>query len=311
MKKTLLTLLSLLFISGTVFSQGLLDELDEITKDDEKEPDYAFATFKGVRLINGHSVEMPGKGELLYMIAHRFGSMENGLSDMFGLDRATMRMGFEYTLPTDFVCFGLGRSTYGKTYDGFVKVKFFRQQTGAKNFPVTMTFVSDVAITSLPWQNPERENYFSSRMTFMNQLLIARKFNRNLSLQLMPTVLHKNLVRTIDEQNTFFSMGVGGRMKLTNRVSLNAEYYGFLPGQNIPQVGGINARNTFALGFDIETGGHVFQLQFTNARAMYDGGYITETVTDFLSDDFSGIHFGFNLTRTFALGKKKKDLNVE
>ena len=123
MKKIILSFVAFLFIIPAAFSQGLLDELDEITKDDKQEPDYAFATFKGVRLINGHSVEMPAKGEMIYMIAHRFGSMENGFYDMFGLDRATMRMGFEYTLPTDFVCVGIGRSTYNKTYDAFVKAK--------------------------------------------------------------------------------------------------------------------------------------------------------------------------------------------
>lgn len=306
MKKILLSIAAFVCLMPAAYSQGLLDELDDITKDDKKEPDYAFATFKGVRLINGHSVEMPAKGELVYMLAHRFGSMENGLYDMFGLDRATMRMGFEYTLPTDFVCFGVGRSTYGKTYDGFVKVKLFRQQKGAKNFPFTITYLSDMAINGLKWTNPERKNYFTSRLAFTNQLLIARKFNSNVSLQLMPTVLHKNLVATIDEQNTFFSMGIGGRMKLTNRVSLNAEYYGFIPGQKIPQAGGVPVRNTFAIGFDIETGGHVFQIQFTNARAMYDGGFISETTSNFFAQQGRGMHFGFNLTRTFSFKKEPK-----
>ena len=305
MKKIILSFVAFLFIIPAAFSQGLLDELDEITKDDKQEPDYAFATFKGVRLINGHSVEMPAKGEMIYMIAHRFGSMENGFYDMFGLDRATMRMGFEYTLPTDFVCVGIGRSTYNKTYDAFVKAKLFRQQKGTKNFPFTITYAADIAMTNLRWTNPERKNYFSSRLMYMNQLLIARKFNSNLSLQLMPTVLHKNLVHTLDEQNTTFSMGIGGRMKLTNRISINAEYFGYIPGQKLPQIDGKNIPNTFAIGFDIETGGHVFQLQFTNANAMYDGGYITETTTDFFAPQGRGLHFGFNLTRTFSFKKNK------
>lgn len=301
-KNILLLLVSFAFILPVVAQPGggLLDELDALDSNVEKEPDYAFATFKGVRVINGQSVEAPAKGELLYMLAHRFGTIENGFYDMFGMDRATMRMGLEYTLPTDFVTIGYGRSTYGKTYDGFVKAKLFRQQSGAKNFPVTIVWVSDVAVRSEKFTNPDRKNYFTSRMAYMHQMLIARKFSSSFSVQLSPTVIHKNLVQTLDEQNTFFSMGVGSRLKLTRRVSLNLEYFGFMPGQNIPKIGDQTIRNTFAVGFDIETGGHVFQLQFTNARAMYDGGYISETVNDFAAPQGKGIAFGFNLTRTFS-----------
>lgn len=301
-KNILLLLVSFAFILPVVAQPGssLLDELDALDSNVEKKPDYAFATFKGVRVINGQSVEIPAKGELLYMLAHRFGTIENGFYDMFGMDRATMRMGLEYTLPTDFVTIGYGRSTYGKTYDGFIKAKLFRQQSGAKNFPVTIVWVSDMAIRSEKFTNTDRKNYFSSRIAYMHQLLIARKFSSSFSLQLSPTVIHKNLVSTVNEQNTFFSMGVGGRMKLTRRVSLNLEYFGFMPGQNIPKIGTQTIRNTVAIGFDIETGGHVFQLQFTNARAMYDGGYISETVNDFAAPKGQGIAFGFNLTRTFS-----------
>ena len=304
MKKTLLTaFIAVMGFGAYAQPGGLLDELNELD-DDSLKTDYTIATFKGARLINGHSVEMPAKGEMIFMIAHRFGSMETGLYDMFGLDRATMRMGFEYTLPTDFICIGIGRSTYLKTYDGFVKMKLFRQSTGHKNTPVSVTYLADMAIRSQKWDFPERNNYFISRMMYTHQLLIARKFSRALSLQLMPTMVHKNLVARKDEQNTFFSLGVGGRMKLTNRVSLNMEYYGFIPGQKIPAVSGFPIRNTFAVGFDIETGGHVFQLQFTNAMAMYDGGYLSETTTDFFAPKARGIHFGFNLTRTFSFKKE-------
>jgi hypothetical protein len=307
MNKNLLTLLFILFAGVSAFAQpdDLLNELNDLTKDEPKKPNYTFATFKGVRLINGQSVEAPAKGELLYMLQHRFGTVENGFYDMFGMDRATMRMGLEYTLPFDFVTIGYGRSTYHKTYDGFIKAKIFRQQSGAKNFPVTISWVSDMAVRSEKFANTDRKNYFSSRIAYMHQLLIARKFSSSFSMQISPTLIHKNLVKTIDEQNTFFSMGVGGRIKLTRRVSLNLEYFGFLPGQNIPKIGGSQkVHNTVAVGFDIETGGHVFQLQFTNALAMYDGGYITETGSDFFSPKGTGFGFGFNLTRTFSFKKR-------
>lgn len=284
------------------FSQPGGSLLDELDADDTlpKKPDYAFATFKAVRLINGHSVEMPAKGELLYMLAHRFGNVENGISDMFGMDVATMRMGLEYSI-FDFLCVGYGRSTYGKTYDGFIKAKLFRQQSGSKKFPVTVVWLSDMAIRSVKWDFPDRNNYFTSRIAYMHQLLIARKFNSSFSMQLSPTVVHKNLVGLKNQQNTFYSMGIGGRIKLTRRVSLNLEYFGMLPGQTLPLTyTGQKVRNTVAVGIDIETGGHVFQLQFTNARAMYDGGYISETTSDFFAAKGRGMHFGFNLTRTFS-----------
>jgi len=147
------------------------------------------------------------------------------------------------------------------------------------------------------------------RLSYVSQLLIARKFSSSFSMQLMPTMIHKNLVRRATDQNTFFSMGVGGRIKLSRRVSLNAEYYGFLPNQEVPTVLGNKVRNTFAIGFDIETGGHVFQLQFTNAPAMYDGGYISETTSDFFAANGAGLRFGFNFTRTFSFGKKRKKIS--
>ena len=288
---------------------GALDELDDITKDDEPEPDYAYATFKGVRLINSQSVEIPGKGELIWIFAHRFGSMENGLYDVFGFDRATLRMGFEYTLPTDNICIGIGRSTYRKTVDGFIKAKVLRQQTGVKNIPFTVTLFSGMAYSNDRAFVPNEEASTPSRLSYVNQILLARKFSNSVSLQLMPTVIHKNLVKTANEQNTFFSMGVGGRVKLSRRISLNAEYFGLIPNQEVPQALGHSVKNTFAVGFDIETGGHVFQLQFTNAIAMYDGGYVSETTSDFLAPNGAGVHFGFNFTRTFSFGKKRREFN--
>lgn len=311
MKKNLLLIAITLFVSSVVMAQpgSALDELDEITKDDVPEPQYAYATFKGARLINGHSVEMPGKGELIWIFAHRFGSMENGLYDVFGFDRATLRMGLEYTLPTDNICFGIGRSTYKKTVDGFIKAKVFRQQTGVKNVPFTLTLLSGMAYSNDRAFVPNQEVTTPSRISYVNQILLARKFSNSISLQLMPTLIHKNLVRTANEQNTFFSMGVGGRVKLSRRVSLNLEYFGLLPNQNVPEARGHSVKNTLAVGFDIETGGHVFQLQFTNAVAMYDGGYISETASDFFAPDGAGVHFGFNFTRTFSFGKKRRDFD--
>lgn len=310
MRKIYLLCASFFLISSVALAQpgSALDELDELTKDDEKKPDYTTATFKGTRLINGHSIEMPAQGEMVLIFAHRFGTMENGLYDLFGLDRATMRMGVEYT-PIDNVCIGFGRNTYRKTYDGFVKAKLLRQQKGLRNIPLSIGILSGIAHTSDRNFVPNENVSSVDRLSFVNQLLIASKINSAFSIQLTPTMVHKNLVRRADEQNTFFSMGVGSRVKLSRRVSLNLEYFGTLPGQEAPTARGLNVQNTFAVGFDIETGGHVFQLQFTNAAAMYDGGYISETTNDFFAERGTGMQFGFNFTRTFTFGKKRKQVN--
>ncbi len=286
----------LLFVCLNIFSQDLLDELE--TLDSAETHDYISATFKSTRIINSQSIEMPAKKEMLFIIAHRFGSFENKLYDIFGLDQATIRMGLEYTLPTDFICLSVGRSTYQKTYDAGIKIKMLRQQKGSKNIPISMSFYSAMAVSSLRWQNPDRVNYFTSRMSYAHQLMIARKFSDNFSLQLTPTILHKNLVKTKNEHNTFFSGGIGGRYKLNKRVAFTFEYFYFLtPLENIPTVNGQTPVNTFSLGFDIETGGHVFSLHFTNAKAMYDPGIISET-TEKWND--LGVHFGFNVNRTFS-----------
>lgn len=294
-----LSLCSVLIFGITrVQAQDLFGDLDQLTQDSTK-VEYTQATFKSTRVINGQSVEMPAKNELLFIIAHRFGSFENGAYDIFGLDQATMRMGFEYTLPTDFVCLSVGRSTYQKTFDGGVKVKLLRQKSGYKNFPLTLDWYSSTAINSLKWANPDRTNYFSSRLSFAHQLLIARKFSDALSMQLTPTVLHKNLVTKKSEANTFYAVGIGGRYKISRRVALTAEYFHLLSvgEKSIPLVNGVNPVNTLSVGVDIETGGHVFSLAFTNSPAMYDPGFISETTQTWQD---LGVHFGFNVNRTFS-----------
>lgn len=278
--------------------------LDEIEKQDSLVPktEYAFATFKAPRIINGHSVEMPGKGELMYIISHRFGRLNTGFYEIFGWDQATIRMGLEYTFPFyDRICIGLGRSSYNKTWDGFIKYKVLKQSKGAKKMPFTVVLFTSMAINGLKYADPSRENYFTSRMSYCFQVMIARKFHDRFSLQLTPTLIHKNLVASRDEQNTFFALGAGARVKLSKRIAINVEYYWLVPGQNIPQVFNNRPYGPLAIGIDWETGGHVFQFHFTNAQAMFEQGFIGETLGDPLKGD---IHFGFNITRSFSFKKK-------
>jgi hypothetical protein len=279
------------------YSLKAQDDLLALFEDEEPTTEYTFASFKTTRVINSHSIENPAPGVLLFMIQHRFGQVNTGIYELFGLDQATIRLGFEYGV-NDRLSLGFGRSSFEKTYDGFAKYKLLRQSTGIVNMPLTLSYYASTAITSLKWQDlgvEERTNYFSSRMAFTHQLLIARKFSSAVSLQLMPTLVHKNLVNTIDDENDIFSVGIGGRVKLTNRMSLNAEYF-YTPTSQISY----DFDQPFSFGFDIETGGHVFQLHFSNAKAFFDSGYLTETIGEWTNGD---IYFGFNISRVFTIRK--------
>ncbi len=259
---------------------------------EEETTDYTYATFKANRIINLHSIENTAKGVFDFKISHRFGFINGGLSEFFGLDQASIRIGGDYGI-TDRLMAGFGRSSFEKTYDGFAKFKILKQSTGKKTMPITASLLGSAAIKTVEFQNPDRDNFFSSRMYYTVQVLIGRKVSESLSLQLSPTLIHRNLVRTASEANDVYSIGVGGRMKLNKRTSFNAEYIYVLPDQLAPGY-----RNSLSVGFDIETGGHVFQLHFTNSTSMIEKGFINETVGNWLDGD---IHFGFNVSRVFTI----------
>ncbi len=294
MKRTGLILLVLL----TGFSVQAQDLLDLLEEQQEEPVNYTFATFKTTRLINGHSVETNSEKELLFLISHRFGRVDGGAAEFFGLDNATIRLGLEYGI-TDRLGVGVGRSSFEKLYDGFIKYKVLQQKSGAEKFPFTVTLFTSAAIKTVDWPEPERENYFSSRMYYTFQALIARKFSEGFSLQLSPTLVHRNLVDSVKDANDVFSLGIGARQKLTNSLSVNAEYYYIFPGQIESLLNGEKVENSLSLGLDLETGGHVFQVHFTNSRGMIEKLFATETTGSWLDGE---IHFGFNISRVFSLG---------
>lgn len=286
-----------LFFSSSVMSQeeDLLSLLGE-----EETTDYADASFKTNRVINLHSLENTANGVLDFKISHRFNPLSNGFYDLFGLDGANIRLGFDYGI-NDRLMVGVGRSSFEKTYDGFVKYKFLRQSSGKKVMPITAALLLTSAINTLRWTNPDRENLFNSRLAYTTQLIVGRKFSESFSLQLSPTMVHRNLVATLAEKNDVFALGVGTRLKLSKRVAINGEYIYLLPDQVAS-----NVQNSLSIGFDIETGGHVFQLHFTNSRSMIEKGFIAESTGNW-NTSFDGIHFGFNVSRVFTVKNKKID----
>lgn len=291
-----LTLLWLLLLikSNTLLSQSLEDVLNR-KLDERSSPVYTIATFKTGRIINGHSMENPEQGDLLFLVSHRFGTLNTGFYNFFGLDNSSTRLGLDYGI-TDRLCLGLGRATYQKTWDGYLKYKIIRQGSGNVPAPFTLSLVLAADINTLKPVDPERTYTLTNRMSYVTQVLMARKFGPKFSLQITPTYLHKNLVERRIDQNNIFAIGTGARFKISNRVSFNMEYYYLLPGQTANDY-----YDSFSLGFDIETGGHVFQLHLTNSQSIIERGFITETYGCLMDGD---IRFGFNITRVFGLQGK-------
>lgn len=274
------------FVPFSEAQEDLLNQLEESTPASEAE--ISTAAFKGTRIINGHSVELRDQKVFDFIISHRFGRLNSGPYEFFGLDEANVRIGFDYgLLPRLNV--GLGRNSFEKTFDGFLKYKILSQTKGAKSVPLSAVVFSSLALNSL--KNPFNELPFSSRFSYTWQLLVARKFNEGLSIQISPGLVHRNLVKNEEIDNDIFVIGIGGRQKVSKRISINAEYF-----YQINQPDQPENYNSISLGVDIETGGHVFQLHVSNSRAMNEKGFITETTGNFFKGD---IHLGFNISRVF------------
>ena len=247
-------------------------------------------TFKATQVINMPTVEAPPRGGLQFMIMHRFGRVNEGAYELFGLDHATIRFALDYGL-TNRLAIGVGRSSFDKTFDGSVKWKVWQQRASA--MPVSLSLYGLLTHTTLKYSDKPYLNK-KLRTAYVTQALLARKFSRNLSLQIAPSWLHFNLVPAKADKNDVFALGIGGRMKVTNRVSINAEY-NFLPdGQLVTNA----VYNSISFGLDIETGGHVFQLVFSNSQGMVGPAYLAQTTGRWNKAD---IYFGFNVTRAFTL----------
>ncbi len=295
MKPKLLLFAFLLILLNPSFAQNE-DTLNTII---ENKPlnEKVNAPFKSTRVIMSHSIQMVKPGVLDFLILHRFGNVNRGLYEFFGLDQATFRLAFDYGITKD-LTIGIGRSSYKKELDGFLKYRIIQQETGQNALPISMVVVGGITLNTLRFADPARKNYFSSRLGYYAQVLAGRKFSEAFSLQLMPTIVHQNLVTNSKDPNDLFAAGIGGRIKLSKRISLNADYY-YVINKNEQLE---NFHNPLSICFDIETGGHVFQLHFTNAIGMNERVFLTETINDWADGD---IQFGFNISRAFQIKKKR------
>ena len=278
-------------VSGQDLESFLDDQLDRSTE-------YTSATFKSTRILNGHSNELTKEGQLDFRISHRFGTINSGAYEFFGLDQAHIHLSLEYGIK-DWIMIGVGRGTFEKTIDGFTKIRLLRQSKGIKHMPVSVSFMSGVYVNGLRWSEPERENPFRHRLDFAHQFMLARKFSPGFSLQLTPSYLHRNFVESSQDPNDIFALGAGTRVKLSKRISLNAEYFYLFKPDNSSLSKEIY--HPLSLGMDIETGGHVFQIIITNSVGMRENAFLGHTTGRWLDGD---IHFGFNISRMFQLKRQ-------
>lgn len=281
--------------AGTGRSQDLLDLLG----DEEPEQEFVTNAFKSTRVINGHSMELVGAGVLDFRIMHRFGRLNGGAYNLYGLDQATIRLGLDYGISKRLTA-GFGRSSSKKELDGFLKYRLLWQSKGKKSIPFSVILIAGMTVNGLkPPEDSEQPYYFSNRLGYYYQAVIGRKFSERITLQLTPTFVHRNIVTLNDDPNDVIALGIGSRIKLTKRIALTQDFF-YVVNRSVSE----NFQNCLSLGFDIETGGHVFQLHFTNALGMNERAFITETDGQWGNGD---IQFGFNISRVFTIVDTRKN----
>ena len=282
--KKFLTTLFLLF-TVLLFSQDdLLSEIDTATET----PLFASAVFKGLKVINFESTKLVAKGGFNFIVSHRFGTVKNGFQNLFGLDEAVTHLNFVYGL-SDHINISASRSSNQKIYEVASKFRLVNQQAGKMPFTV-VGYTSLLANTALDTDNlPKLE--FKHRLSYVAQLLVSRKMNKNLSFILSPTFFHDNYLTDDFQENSQYGVGFGGRYKLGKRWSLNTEY-----GVHLNRSKNSLYKNPFSVGVDLETGGHVFQLLFTNSQSMNTNGVFGTSTGEWRESD---VYFGFNLARSF------------
>lgn len=265
----------------------LLDELNEETKGTQQ---FELPAFKAMQIGNLQSTKIADKGDLYMIVAHRFGTLQNGIEDFFGLDEANTRIQLAYGF-WDGVQLSFGRDSFEKTYSTSIKARFVKQSNA---FPFNLVGYASADANTLLQKSTYPFLKFGDRMSYTLQLLASSRINKNLSLQFAPIFLRQNLQEyalTGGATHNQFIMGLGGRVKVSKRMSINLDY-----GLNLSRHKNSVFHDPLTVGVDIETGGHVFQLLFTNARGSNDSAFLGRTAGDFFGGDIS---FGFNIVRVF------------
>jgi hypothetical protein len=296
--KKLFLSLAVLLSSSALFAQDMLDSIGVTST----EKDYAIATFKSTRLVNMHTIETVGPRTLDFRISHRFGAINSGSYNAWGLDGpANIRLGLEYSPDGKFM-FGIGRSSLDKTVDGFLKYRLLRQATNGS--PIAITLFAGAYYTTLKDGNKIANGYdkyekTSSRMSYCYEVMFARKFSPSFSLQIAPWMVHYNLVDLRTDKNDAYGLSGMFRLKFTKRAAITAEY-GLRMNKYTALVGTDKDTyfDSFSIGYELETGGHVFQIHFTNSMGVIENQFFPHTDTKWNN---AGIRLGFNISRVFTL----------
>ncbi|MFC0778626.1 DUF5777 family beta-barrel protein [Flavobacterium sp. HJSW_4] len=244
------------------------------------------SAFKALKIVNLESTKLAAKGDLYFVVAHRFGSIKDGFEGFYGLDNANTQIKFIYGV-TNGLNVSAARSEFA--YDFATKYMLFPQIKDG--FPVTIAGFNSLSINNTLKESLYPKLQFKDRLTYVAQLLISRKFSEKLSLEIVPSFFHQNFVEDVDQSNTQYAVGFGGRYKFAKRWSLNMDY-----AAHLNRAPNSLYKNPLSIGFDLETGGHVFQMHFTSSQAIDEAGYLGRTTGDWTKGD---IFFGFNLARVF------------
>jgi len=302
MKNFIQPFIFLILALTAVTARSQDDMMNLLNQDTKPITDYTSATFKATRVVLGQSCENPSTGDLIFIFSHHFGALNTGYDNLFGLKQSQVRLGLDYGV-NRWLGLGVGLNTLQNTWDGFLKFKVLRQSKGGRKMPFTLDIYTSTSIYTTKWSNPDRKNYFTSRISYSDQVILARKFGQRFSLQIMPTFVHVNLVPTPEDHNNIFSMGAGGRFKISQRVAINAEYYYLFP----KQIRTTPATSALSVGIDIDTGGHIFQIFLTNAIGENMESIITQTTGKWQNGN---IFLGFNISRIFTVIKPKEYRNA-
>jgi hypothetical protein len=259
--------------------------------------DYTIATFKSTRLINQHTIEVLGKRTLDFRISHRFGPVNSGGGELWGLDGpASIRLGLEYSFDGRLM-FGVGRTSYEKLFDGFLKYKLLRQKDDG--MPITLTLLAGAYYTAEDKVINEVEVYenTTSRMSYCFEAMFGRKFSNSFSLQVAPWLVHYNIVERSGDKNDVFGLSGLFRFKFSKRSAITAEY-SYCLNDYYEESDSRKYYNSFSVGYELETGGHVFQIHLTNSFGIVESQFYPHTNTKW---DNGGIRLGFNISRVFTL----------
>lgn len=299
MKKIILSLSLIASCSTAFFAQTPDDLLNMVAETPKKE--YTTATFKTTRLINFHTVEVLSRRSLDFRISHRFGDFNTGAYNAWGIDGgANIRLALEYCHGSRLM-FGVGRTSGKKIADGFLKYRLLKQTTKGGGMPVSVTLFTGVYHTFLQNVIIDGKNKYQTvpdRLSYCHQIMVGRKFSSRFSFQLTAAMVHFNLVDKITDKNDCFVVGGVTRFKFAKRQAITVEY-----GYRLNKYSNDKLYDSFGIGYDLETGGHVFQIHLTNSFGLTEDQYFMYTNSSW---DNWGIRLGFNISRVFSLQGKNK-----